>query len=529
MLKILISLFFILTLKSSAQDGTIDLTFGNNGIGTLIPKAGFHIAFQKEGKIVGGGRIESYNVTDSVWRDSIATVRFTSEGILDSTFGKKGITKTAYQDKSWFPNDIAVQKDGKIVIGGIANDSIGTPCFGLLRFKKDGGIDSTFSGDGFAFIYFNSLGISDLGNAIIIQNDGKIVEVGRGQDDNHDDFLAIARVNENGQLDNTFGTGGKVLTNIGNARTANSVILQKDGKIVVGGVAPVGNSSAFVLIRFYSNGAPDNSFGKAGVVTTFFCGGVPYENNELTKIALYQDGKIVAAGNSNFIPDTFSTVAIARYTQCGDLDYTFGTGGMQRIRIPNFNGANTRSMVLQNDNKILISGQCANAGSAYYSDCFVLRCKPDGSVDSSFGVNGFIISHLDSLTVSPTEDMLIQNDEKIIVEGYNRYYNLFGLFRLNTSLDTTPIYKTSNSLWVFPNPLQSDEIVLEYTLSKDEEINIFLYDMQGRLVQLFVNDELRAEGRHEEIFCMNENLMSGIYFLIISNGKNSQGVKIVKE
>jgi uncharacterized delta-60 repeat protein len=170
-----------------------------------------------------------------------------------------------------------------------------------------------------------------------------------------------------GKLDPMFGNGGIVTTDFGdqersgNVASANAVVIQPDGKIVVCGGIP--GSSGFpipAVARYHSNGSLDKSFGTSGIVSTPNLEDVP-----LTAIALQDDGKIVASGEK----------FVARYTSSGVLDSTFGTGGIVSLG-NDFIGTSPTGILVQPDGRILLA------------DRYLLRFLSDGQFDTSFGTGG---------------------------------------------------------------------------------------------------------------------------------------------
>ena len=135
--------------------------------------------------------------------------------------------------------------------------------------------------------------------------------------------------------------------------------------------------------------------------------------------------------------------------------------------------------------------------------------------------------------IDTTEESLyaiaLQIDGKIVVGG-ETYNEGFVVLRYISGLNvgTLDFSVSDNPLLIYPNPIQSSA-TLKYILTQEENISIVLYDMQGKLVQTFFTNENRNEGEHEEVLHLNESLTSGTYILSISNGKNSQGVKVVKD
>ena len=208
------------------SDGSLDTGFDTDGkvstdIGSWSQDFAFSVAIQTDGKLVAIGG----NSGD------IALVRYNTDGSLDGTFGTGGIVTTDINSGS---NDlaysVAIQPDGKIVVGGISG-TVGSYDFVVVRYNSDGSLDTSFDTDGKVTTDLGSGG-NDYGRFVAVQSDGKIVVTG----DAGDDFGAV-RYNSNGSLDGSFGTGGIVVTDVGVNSTdnGNSGALQSDGKILVVG------------------------------------------------------------------------------------------------------------------------------------------------------------------------------------------------------------------------------------------------------------------------------------------------------
>ncbi|HEY0426803.1 MAG TPA: hypothetical protein VGC76_03250 [Pyrinomonadaceae bacterium] len=202
-----------------------------------------------------------------------------------------------------------------------------------------------------------------------LQADGKLVVVGGAGPSAGQTSFALARLNTDGTLDSTFGTGGKVVTNLDNLDTteqAQSVLIQPDGKIVVGGnaVILVGGSTqnyVFALVRYNPNGSLDSSFGSGGKVYTDLEGS---NSERISKVLLQSDGKILALGESYANNDNSSRIALVRYKANGQEDNDFRTISRLFIAYP----LQTRfddAVLQQPDNKILISGWISFA----YTNC----------------------------------------------------------------------------------------------------------------------------------------------------------------
>lgn len=130
-----------------------------------------------------------------------------------------------------------------------------------------------------------------------------------------------------GDFDSTFNFDGIVTTDIGRGLdAANAVIVQPDGKIIIGGYAFNGNNIDFALVRLNTNGTLDYSFGTNGKVLTDFIGG----DDIIYSLELQNDGKIIAAGSYAYTDMSYG-FALARYNSNGLLDVNFGTNGITYI------------------------------------------------------------------------------------------------------------------------------------------------------------------------------------------------------
>ncbi|TDH18266.1 T9SS type A sorting domain-containing protein [Segetibacter sp. 3557_3] len=291
-------------------DGSLDNSFDADGkVTTLIESisAILAIAVQNDGKIVAAGW--SSGVND--YPRNITLARYNVDGSLDQTFNGNGIVITLFGGDS-YAHAIAIQNDGKIVVVGRANSR-----FALVRYNPNGSLDNTFNGSGIVTTQISPASQSDAAYALAIQKDGKIIAVGDNATANPYFNVAVVRYNTDGSLDVSFDGDGKLAGPVrGQAR---SVALQNDGKIVVGGYP---DSGFFLLSRFNSDGSLDLNFDGDGVVNTRI-----QSASYAQEIAIQNDGKIVAGGSS-YDNRTSSDFAAARYETNGNLDQTFGNGGI---------------------------------------------------------------------------------------------------------------------------------------------------------------------------------------------------------
>jgi uncharacterized delta-60 repeat protein len=262
--------------------GSLDESFGGGDgivitdVGTSLDEA-YAVAVQSDGKIVVAGR--------NAW--DFAVLRYTSEGVLDSDFGGGDGIVTTDLGGTDIAYAVTIQTDNKIVVVGTVSG--GTSDIGIVRYTSSGALDPLFSGDGIAMA---SPGTNDQGRAVAIQSDGMIVVAGSSDGD----FVVLRYDDANGAPDNLFGTAGVVRTNIGSGDSANSVAIQPaDQKIIAAGQTGFGASSAFVAIRYLADGTLDTLFGTGGIATADFAGSADEVANS---VVLQSDRKIVLGGLS---------------------------------------------------------------------------------------------------------------------------------------------------------------------------------------------------------------------------------------
>lgn len=279
------------------SDGTLDPAFGAGGkvitpIGTSDDVARA-IALQADGKIlVGGYRYASSN-------HDFALVRYNPDGSLDTDFGTGGKVTTSFGTANDVGTGLAVQSDSKIILGGYYRSASNGDDFAIARYNTDGSLDSTFGSGGKVTTTFTSG--NDASTAVLLQPDGKILAAGLAQVSGNNDF-AVARYNTDGSLDSAgFGTNGKLTTPVGLAiDNGQAMALQLDGKILVGGYVQVGSTFDFGLVRYMASGSLDSTFGTGGKVITAIGSG----HDIITALAVQSNGKILAAGRADGMPTT---------------------------------------------------------------------------------------------------------------------------------------------------------------------------------------------------------------------------------
>lgn len=384
-----------------------------------------------------------------------------------------------------YVDTITVQTDGKILIGGRFTSYNGVDQNLITRLNADGTMDSSFNiGSGFDVGSFNSV------NSIAVQSDDKILIGGRFVSYNGKNQAAIARLNTNGTLDN-FSAG------FGSADMVESIAIQSDGKIIIAGAFTynyiLGKQND--IVRLNANGTHDPSF----EIGTGFDGAPT--NPIIQSIVLQPDGKVLVGG-------WFTTYKgltqnrIARLNTNGSLDTSFAVGtGIENYSVG--------TIALQSDGKIVLGGNFISINGT--SQRCISRLNHNGSVDTTFNIGaGFsgIITNIKAIS--------IQSDGKIVAGGYFEKYQgvtqnrLARLTGATLSAHDIKIAKID----IYPNPVRD---ILNFS---EVITSLKITEPSGKLVtEMFVNGTSIDIGK----------LRKGAYFVTFSN-RNGESVtkKIVK-
>ena len=329
-------------------------------------------------------------------------------GFPDPTFGEGGKVITSFKwpgglEGSTRAQDLAIQPDGKIVVGGTLQAGFVRPV--LIRYNPDGTLDTTFgSGGGIMIANFDY----SWATSMAIQSDGRIVVVGFQYRPTHStEEYFVARFETNGWYDASFGVGGLLRIQMGGG--AEDVAIQPDGKIVIVG----GSSDGSVIVRLHPNGSFDTSFdgdGKALIPAS------------ASRIALQQDGKIVAAGSKD------GQSMLARFTSAGQLDSSFDGDGIVITDVdwPKDN-EKYNDVAIQPDGRIVAIGTGTDGvDEEFHYITFISRYQPTGELDNSFNGNG--ITQFVFYGAAPA--LVIQPNGKIVAGGYSGWGSI--LFRFNS-------------------------------------------------------------------------------------------------
>jgi uncharacterized delta-60 repeat protein len=339
------------------RNGRRDPSFGKHG--KLLSRIGSSpyaadVSVLPSGKtLVGGSTFLKGN------KVVFLLARYRPNGALDRTFGQNGAATVAFRRSDAEASALALQPNGKILLAGwesTGKKSKSRYGFALARFRRNGILDRSFGQAGRVKISFGkqralgtSLAVASNGAIVLAGYTAKLLQVGPGLFEPIPQQWALARVNASGQLDPSFGAGGKVMTQLGTpdpyfGDAAYAVRVLPNRKIVAVGAAFDGYSE-FAVARYMPDGTLDQSFGSAGKTIAGF--GPDYSNTAFA-MALTSDGKILTAGYSN---DRF---ALARYLPDGGLDPSFGSGGTIATKVGRDSHGN--DLALQPDGKAVVVG-----------------------------------------------------------------------------------------------------------------------------------------------------------------------------
>lgn len=504
-----LALVLSLTSNMNAQDGVLDNTFGTGGkvsISFDYVDEIKDIAIQPDGKIIAVGTTE--NQTTEL--TNIIIARFLSNGSIDNTFGINGwVTTTVVPNFNCNAIAIELQSDGKIVVGAETNDTATiAPLNGkflILRYNSNGSLDNTFATNGILSVANTSTAdpatyTSDL----LIQPDGKIILCGAYYNTANSTNFIFIRANTNGTLDNTFGSNGiaSVATTLGEA-APTCMSIQTDNKIAFAGLVDNQTSNSPFISRLNVNGTVDQTFGSAGFVTPAYSGSTGF-----TDIKLDGNGKIIVCGNDN------NGSIIARFSNSGNADATFGNAGSIITPISTQQNESFEQMVLQPDGKIIAAG----FADGHFA---LVRTTTQGSLDATFGTNGVVTTTFTSGVGSEANAIELQSDGKIVLGGSNITANMnaafeFALARYNNASIATIIRQQDldSPLSIFPNPANE---IIQINLGKFIIESVRIFDLSGKLIQNAENTK----------WLDVSELPNGVYNLTVVSEGNTVTKKLV--
>jgi uncharacterized delta-60 repeat protein len=378
--------------------GNLDPTFGTNGIYKTQFKVGnLGEEIGRQLFVQPDGRIIAFAELEG----KLALYRYNTDGSVDPTYGTNGYSEPLdFNEQVPSPTYIysfsvvAMQPDGKVVIGWNADD----PLFEvhesfLVRFKTDGFLDDDF---GVVSVYGPAFFKA---TSMVIQPDGKILVGGISATEYsfNDPYFTVLRYNSNGIRDAGFGTGGYIINDThGYNSQASSIALQNDGKIVVLGSPNGGGNNSF-LARYKSNGEPDASWSGDSFADIDF---------GANALAIQPDNKIVVAGAAP--TSSAYKMALRRFNSNGSRDLTFSGDGKLYTNIVVTQGSNI-TLAIQSTGKILAATTPDNETSRFT----LVRLTTTGGLDLSFSGDGKLVPDFET-----AHNFTLLSNDKIGITGY---------------------------------------------------------------------------------------------------------------
>ncbi len=434
-----------ISMVAVAAAGGLDPTFGTGGKVTMYVGSSNSfanaVAVQSDGKIVVAG--------------TPLLVRYNSDGSLDTTFGNNGIVTNSGVDRGM---DLVIQPDGKIVVVGFSGGGLFTG-FHVARFNSNGSPDTTFGTNGIAIpLTFQDNGADEkaYGHSIALGPNGKILAAGDFTNGDMSIGYILVSLNSDGSLDswNYFDISNyDTLTAM--AVQPDGKILLAGTSFPGEFIDYSGPSLSFVRAYYqtYSDGSTylsaDPSFGAGGIVTTYFgsLGFVDYS------AALQSDGKIVAVGEYGCTANGYK-FALARFNSDGSLDTTFGTNGLSITNLSNMSDVDysdasqsDKLLVIQPDGKLVVAGDTSDG------HFFVARFNSNGSLDTTFGTAGEITTAFGNYN-DDVQAVVLQSNGEIVAAGSTSNGTNTGIALARyiagtiTTVSTTFISQAANDGWI---------------------------------------------------------------------------------
>jgi uncharacterized delta-60 repeat protein len=327
-------------------------------------------------------------------------------------------------------NDVAIDSSGRIIVVGGTNNT-----FAVARYKPSGKLDRSFGRAGKVTVEFGR-GCSASASAVAIDGSDRIVLAGSSKCLGHRSKFALSRLRKDGRLDRGFGSNGRVTTGFPVSAHASAAAIDSSGRMVPAGWTCCGaGADDFALARYRQDGTLDPSFGSGGKVMTAFT--TAFARRSIANAVALDSGGIIAAGTTCLCQKSglLERLAIARYTDAGLLDQTFGDGGTVTSG-PDGEGVDPFGVAVDPSRAIVVAGGSRGAQYGGASDFALARYTSTGALDPTFGSGGEVSTDF-GFPNDVASDLAIEPGGRIVAVGGSD--NVFALARYNAdgSLDST--------------------------------------------------------------------------------------------
>ena len=401
---------------TTGATGDLDTTFDTDGwntiSGTDLWFEAASVVVQSSGKVVVAGA----RMNGSQFDPLIA--RFNTDGSLDTSFGSDGtgiVVETwfgagilEWVNRSGAAVDVALLSDDRIVV--TSSPSLDDARHGVMVFTADGVLDRSFSADGRHRVGNDGPNMDVWTTAVTVTSDDKIVFVGTTPNNSWKYRMSVVRLDTDGSLDTSFHNDGRRYINFpdGVDHLANAIVLSGNKTIVGGSAAESWDRHDMGIARLTPNGSNHTEFAGTGRAYIDF----GFGDSDVRELLVQADGKIVAIGESQVF-DNDDSVVVVRLNTDGSLDtsfsgdgkfaHDFGTGS-------SFGWAGA----LDEDGRIVIAGQYNNGAN---DKAFVMRLTTAGELDTSFGTGGiktfdFVADHDEKFNA-----IAVQGNDMVVAGG----------------------------------------------------------------------------------------------------------------
>ena len=464
------------TLLSAAGD--LDTTFGNGGLVLTDFAGGLD---QAHAMVTVGGQTLVAGRATTNFNSDFAVARYNADGSLDTSFGVNGLVTTDLGSTEDIAFSIVVQPNGKIILAGQTLGSSGTSYdFALARYHTNGALDTSFGVGGVATADFS--GGLDVAYDVALQGDGKVVVSGRASDENYSYRVGVMRFDANGVLDASFDTDGKVVVVAAEDDGVSlydtepyTMQVMSDGRIVLGGYAFSFNTfdAKALLMRLNPDGSLDTTFGSDpdcdGTRSGYVAADLAFESETVYDLIVLPSGDVLVAG------DSFGDFAVARFTAAGDLDTSFGAGGMFTMDLA-FMADSARDLAVDTSGRIYAAGYL---NDGVYPDFTVVRLNADGTLDSTFGAGGVVTTDLGSMDDDQATAVSLDGNT-LTVAGYSYNTNAgsnfdFAVVRYllgAAQANVLPVADAGGPYAVY----EGADVTLDGSASSDEDGSIVSYE-----------------------------------------------------
>jgi uncharacterized delta-60 repeat protein len=347
-------------------DGSLDTSFGDAGTGIVAMPSpagmGFSAAFNsvaidsKERVIVGGyvSIDDPFGVTHRVW----TVARYTSTGVLDSTFGQNGIVLNMVSTDEFASMlySLVIDQHDRVVAAGWTEDSVGYENTIVARYNENGGLDHTFAKTGIA-----SLSTGGRAACVAIDSTGRIVFEA---EDAFDGETFVGRYLDDGTLDTSFGPFGTGIATVENT-IANTLVLDSSDRPLIAGTTA--DAYIWTLARLDSTGQLDATFGTDGSGFVTDAIGGSDDTSGVESLKFDSAGDILSAGYDYDNDDDTTSISLVRYTPDGIVDQTFGNGGYATVSATSTNDYGVTSMTIDDTDHIAIAGWVYDGASDQFA------------------------------------------------------------------------------------------------------------------------------------------------------------------